>query len=525
MDGRSLRDPHPPPESNSRTEGGRDVTARHRAAGTPGSRVRARAAGVRARWSLTGRSGYDRSVGAIQLEADYLVVGCGAMGMGFADVLVAEANATLVMVDRHHAPGGHWNDAYPFVRLHQPATYYGVNSIALGSGEKDTVGLNRGHAELASGPEVCAYYDRVMQHGLLSSGRVQYFPLSSYLGDGRFVSLASGDEYVVRARKKIVDATCTNTEVPSTRKPPFSVAPGMRLIPVNALARLEAGRRSRYVVIGAGKTAMDACLWLLQRSVDPADIRWIRPRDAWLLDRANVLPDDQLGVTIAGFERGWEAAAQAETKDDLFERLAAGGQLLRIDESVRPTMYRCAIVSQAELAQLRRIRDVVRLGHVRAIEPDRIVLERGEVPTDRDCVHVDCAANGLEQRAKRPVFGTDTISLQNVRTCQPTFSAAFIGHVEATYADLAEKNTLCMPIPYPESEADWMRMAVENMVSQRAWQQKPELLEWVDRSRLNMTRGLGRAAASDPELRGTLTRLRSHVEPGMAKLQRFLQGP
>lgn len=84
--------------------------------------MRARAAGVRARWS-------------------YLVVGCGAMGMGFADVLVAETNATLVMVDRHHAPGGHWNDAYPFVRLHQPATYYGVN------------------------------YDRVMQHGLLVGAR------------------------------------------------------------------------------------------------------------------------------------------------------------------------------------------------------------------------------------------------------------------------------------------------------------------------------------------------------------------
>ena len=41
---------------------------------------------------------------------------------------------TVVMVDRHANPGGHWNDAYPFVRLHQPAAFYGLNSTQLGQG-------------------------------------------------------------------------------------------------------------------------------------------------------------------------------------------------------------------------------------------------------------------------------------------------------------------------------------------------------------------------------------------------------
>jgi hypothetical protein len=40
------------------------------------------------------------------LEADYLVVGSGAVGMGFVDVLMAETSASVVMVDRHHRPGG-----------------------------------------------------------------------------------------------------------------------------------------------------------------------------------------------------------------------------------------------------------------------------------------------------------------------------------------------------------------------------------------------------------------------------------
>ena len=40
--------------------------------------------------------------------------------MAFADTIVANTDAEVVLVDRRHRPGGHWLDAYPFVRLHQP---------------------------------------------------------------------------------------------------------------------------------------------------------------------------------------------------------------------------------------------------------------------------------------------------------------------------------------------------------------------------------------------------------------------
>ena len=64
-------------------------------------------------------------------KADYLVVGGGAMGMAFTDVLMSESDATVVLLDRHHQPGGHWNDAYPFVRLHQPSAFYGVTRVKI----------------------------------------------------------------------------------------------------------------------------------------------------------------------------------------------------------------------------------------------------------------------------------------------------------------------------------------------------------------------------------------------------------
>jgi cation diffusion facilitator CzcD-associated flavoprotein CzcO len=53
------------------------------------------------------------------IETDYLIVGAGASGMAFADALIAECDADVVMVERRHCPGGHWNDAYPFVRIHR----------------------------------------------------------------------------------------------------------------------------------------------------------------------------------------------------------------------------------------------------------------------------------------------------------------------------------------------------------------------------------------------------------------------
>jgi cation diffusion facilitator CzcD-associated flavoprotein CzcO len=121
-----------------------------------------------------------------KIEADYLIIGAGAMGMAFADTLISETENTIVIVDRYGQPGGHWTMAYPFVRLHQGSAFYGVNSRQLGQGTIDQVGWNAGNPELASSQEICAYYDAVMQQQFLPSGRVQYFPMCDYKGDGLF---------------------------------------------------------------------------------------------------------------------------------------------------------------------------------------------------------------------------------------------------------------------------------------------------------------------------------------------------
>ena len=88
-----------------------------------------------------------------EIATDYLVVGAGAAGMGITDELLAHSNASITIVDRRHAPGGHWIDAYPYVRLHQPSAFYGVSSVPLGEDALDVAGTNAGYYELAADNE------------------------------------------------------------------------------------------------------------------------------------------------------------------------------------------------------------------------------------------------------------------------------------------------------------------------------------------------------------------------------------
>src|SRR5262249_46969115 len=158
-------------------------------------------------------------------------------------------------------------------------------------------------------------------------------------------------------------------------------------------------------------------------------------------NRANVQPGKQFAKRVlADVSAQLKSVDAAYSVGDLFDRLADAESLLRIDESVDPTMYRCAIVSTAELEQLRRIENVVRMGHVTSIEPGRVELADGTLAIDGSPLYIDCTAVGLGRGGVTDVFDGDRIVLQTVRTCQPVFSAALIAYVEAAYADDDAKN-------------------------------------------------------------------------------------
>lgn len=454
------------------------------------------------------------------ITADYLIIGAGAVGMIFADEILTETDATIVMVDAHAAPGGHWNDAYPFVRLHQPSAFYGVGSRKLGADRIDTAGLNAGYYELASGPEILAYFDTVMRERFLPSGRVEYFPMCEYRGDGRFVSKTSCETFEVDVRRKIVDATFFKTAVPSTHKPAYEIADGVTLVTPNALPGA-IGKHGRYTIVGGGKTSMDTAVWLLQMGASPDSIRWIRPRESWLLNRATTQPGDAFHNRFQGaIADQYEAAAAASSVDDLFARMERAGVMLRIDPSARPSMIHGATISQAEIDLLRRIKDVVRLGRVRKIMRDAIQLEQGKVKAEPGTLYIDCTARAVNNSGPPvPIFNGGTITPQALRNYIIPFSIAAIAHVEAAYEDDATKNALCVPVPIGDTPEDYPRGLLADLAIGQAWAGDRAIRQWAAKHRLT---GFGTGLPDDPEAQAIRNRIRDSRVAAAAGLQRLM---
>jgi hypothetical protein len=451
------------------------------------------------------------------IEADYLVVGAGAMGMAFTDALTEHADVRVALVDRRHSVGGHWLEAYPFVRLHQASAFYGVPSTLLGGGQLQQRGPEAGLQERATQPEICAYYVEVLDW-LLETGRVTFYPNCEYVGGRAFVSRVSGERFEAPERCRIVDARYLAPSIPAEKPPPFGVADGARVVPVNALARL-AEAPSQYVVVGSGKTATDACIWLLSRGVDPDSVCWVRPRDPWMFNRAVVQPDP---AVFLGMAADIMAAAEESTSlEELFLRLEDAGVMLRIDRTVMPTMAKTPTLAMWELEQLRTIENVVRHGHIRHVDRGRLDFADATVGVADDAIVVHCAADGLKYPPLLPVWRPEAITLQPIRAGFPCFGAAVAGYVEATRAGDGEKNRVCRPSPFPDSLAQWARMNVLGTQATLAFSAEPDIKEWSDRVALNPARvppgHPGSAALDDAR-----ERLARHTKPGLAQLAELM---
>lgn len=461
------------------------------------------------------------------IETDYLVIGAGLMGLSFTDTLLAELpGATITIVDRHAKPGGHWNDAYPFVTLHQPSSFYGVASMNLGMGQIDSHGLNAGLQQLAPGSEVMAYFEAVMNRRLLPSGRVRYLPLSDYADDGRIVSLISGAETSVRIARKTVDTTYLATCVPSTHKRKFAVADGVRIVPPNDLPHLwrdPANMPSHFTVLGAGKTGMDAVIWLLNAGATPDMISWVMPRASWFYNRAFIQnAAAYFDSTVGGFLQSLQAEAVASDAHDLFLRLESVGYMHRISPDMMPTMFHYAVASEAEVAVLRRATDVIRMGKVVALEPEKMVLKQGERATAPGTIFVDCTATAVERRPAVPVFQPGRIVAQIIRMPNVALSAAVAAWIEANVEGEDAQNALCAPAPLPDLVEEFPAAELANLKVGASWSSNPALAKWLSSCRLDVFTELMRGVSPDDTAKmAILQQLQPAIMAAAANLQRL----
>lgn len=191
--------------------------------------------------------------------------------------------------------------------------------------------------------------------------------------------------------------------------------------------------------------------------------------------------------------------------------------MLRIDRTVMPTMAKAPTLAIWELEQLRMIENVVRLGHIQAINGGRLYCSDGAVGITQDAVIVHCAADGLKYPELVPVWGPGGITLQPVRAGFPCFGAALIGYVEATRDRDEEKNRICRPSHYGNSMAQWVQMNVLGTRNAMAYSAEPDITEWSMRVALNPARIPPGHPPSDV-LDNARQRLSTHTAPGLTRM-------
>eukprot|EP00392_Amoebophrya_sp_AT5.2_P010246 g10303.t1 len=372
------------------------------------------------------------------LECDYLVVGAGATGLAFADTLLHHSRGStspspppprVLIVDKHEKPGGHWNDSYGFVRLHQPSAMYGVESEPLEPTQED-------HEHRATREEILAYYGRVVEKLTRSFG-LRFIGGANYdFQTNTIFSTADGKQISLRVQRKVVDARWLQPDLPVSVPPKFAFDPKLvHLVTPNDLVEVlptessaagegllrdreereertesekkhvfEAGdgeddkQNSKFVIVGAGKTGMDAVVYLQTvKQVAPEDILWIVPTEMWITARENICSCMEFLATCVEIARANGAAAVgADFLQRGFVELEKQGKFYRLledpekghgedgrdeDEQVKdrsllevvvdhtrlPAKFKDATLCKRELEILRRVPQVFRGGRLREI--------------------------------------------------------------------------------------------------------------------------------------------------------------
>lgn len=193
---------------------------------------------------------------------DVCIVGAGYAGLNAAFVAsrYLPATARVLVLDKHPRPGGMWNDAYSYVRLHQPYRFFTVGNIPWS--------LDRQRSYLATRDEVAAHLRHCFD---VVSKR---FDVDARWGWECLDHSQSGDSVEVVARgpdgeigsftaDRFIDATGFDVEIvdalPLTSRRVRSIAPHQ----LEGSGLLANDDTEQVWVIGSGKTAMDTIVALV----------------------------------------------------------------------------------------------------------------------------------------------------------------------------------------------------------------------------------------------------------------------
>eukprot|EP00931_Biecheleriopsis_adriatica_P102260 TRINITY_DN77252_c0_g1_i1.p1 TRINITY_DN77252_c0_g1~~TRINITY_DN77252_c0_g1_i1.p1 ORF type:complete len:571 (+),score=102.00 TRINITY_DN77252_c0_g1_i1:199-1713(+) len=280
-----------------------------------------------------------------------------------------------------------------------PPTPYGMNSKPL---EKSPSKAS------FSREEMLVYYQEVLQE-LIRTGRARFFAECSY--ESGLIRSVYGKAWPVSA-KKLVEAY--HSEGPVERPKPLPKNAGVCVVAPEDPSVLEGA--PEYLVVGAGKVGMNSVFWLLENGIDPDMITWI-------------LPDPSSAF--------WLREQMAPCSRPCTPR--------RPSKDLSADSFQCSSLTHGQIQELRRVTNVVRMGHVTGAEVSRLLLERGQVPLKPGAMVLDCT-EGLETAPKAvPIWQPGQLVLQTLAASGRAKSAALIAAVELQPGTDEEKNQLFKP--------------------------------------------------------------------------------
>ena len=408
-----------------------------------------------------------------RLTCDYLVVGAGTACLSFVDVVLARRKeATFVIVDRLSAPGGHWTMAYPYVRLHQPSAYYGVNSLPLSKTDK------KGNEPFdqnirASAKEICDYFRKVVDN-FEATGRVKTYFETNYEGEARdenekrnvdsnsysdpkakithIITTKDGETIFVDCTKVV---RCeSNVVVPSMRDSlPFPIDDSAEWVNPNKLPDILGSNllHNNYLVVGGGKTGVDAVIYLLKSGkVTHDQITWIVPRPSWYFVSTYLQSKDRPGKLFwkDAVENILKPLLNANSSKEAFLNMEKRGVTQRVDpnDGHFPLIFKGATVSQDDMDNLRKIRNIVKLkGRVTSITDREVIFANGahSIPfSPSNTLVIDCT---VEETYGYMKFGEDFqfFNPHKIRLgpftsmFNPSHTCAQVGFLESVYCDTA----------------------------------------------------------------------------------------
>ena len=104
---------------------------------------------------------------------------------------------------------------------------------------------------------------------------------------------------------------------------------------------------------------------------------------------------------------------------------------------------------------------------------------------------------------------------------QSALSAALAAFVESTREDETEKSRLCPAHPLPDTPLDWLSVTSKGQRIEAAWAAEPDIAAWLERSRLNFSRGVTERLA-DPAIQAAVGRIFENRQPAIENLEKLL---